>query len=77
MYLYLLTWEFEQYDRECEWTHFVSDKESLSYEDQLEVVEQFMRDNHEESPEDYEIENLWCNTVNMVDGHKITVEAKQ
>ena len=76
MKLFLLTWEFEQYDRECEWTHVVL-KEYPSPEQIDKIIADFMLENHEESPEDYEIENYWCNTVEMVDGYRIRVEGAQ
>ena len=74
--LYLLTWEFGDVDRECEWTHFVSDKEVIDYSEQLKIVKEFMEENHEESPEDYDIENVWLNSVTQIDGYKITVGDK-
>lgn len=72
MKLFLITWEFEQYDRECEWTHVVL-AEYPSYQKIMEIINSFMLNNHDESPDEFDIENYWCNTVDQIDGYKITV----
>ena len=74
-YLYLLVWECEEYASEAEWTHFVSDKEVIEYEEQIKIATDFMNDNNEE-PEEFEIENIWLNAITMIDGHPITIGEK-
>ena len=72
MKLFLLVWEFEQIDRECEWTHFVS-KEYPTPLEINKIIRDFMRDNHEETPQDYDIQNHWCSSIETVDGYKVTL----
>jgi hypothetical protein len=73
--LYLLVWEYEDGDRECEWTHFVSDKDLVSINDSVkEIIMKFMLDNFDEQPEDYTISNFWLNKVDQQDGYKVVLE---
>lgn len=76
MFLYLLVWECEEYASEAEWTHFVSDKEVIEYEEQIKIATEFMRGN-ESDPEDneeYTFENIWLNAVTQVDNYKVNLE---
>lgn len=72
MILYLLVWECEEYAMEAEWTHFVSDKEVISYEEQLAIAKKFMDD--PDDPQDWDIENIWLNSVTEIDGYTIKLE---
>lgn len=72
MRLFLIVWQFEDIDRECEWTHVVL--EEYPDPNKIEqIIEDFMRDNHEEEREDYDISDYWCNTIDTVNGYKISV----
>lgn len=73
MKLYSINWEFEQFDRECEWTHVVL-AEYPSPQDTIKIINDFMQDYHDESPEDFGISEYWINTIEMIDGYRIRVE---
>lgn len=72
MKLYLIVWEFEQWDRECEWTHVILTEYPAPVQI-IDVINKFMLENHEESPNEFEVSNYWCSTIDMVDGYKINV----
>lgn len=75
MRLFSINWTFEDIDRECEWTHVVM-AEYPTAEQQLKIIADFMLENHEETPEDYDVHDYWAGTVDVVDGYKIIVGDK-
>ena len=78
MNLYFLVWECEEYSMEAEWTHFVSDKEVIEYEQQIKIANDFMRGNESVPDEEkYNIEDIWLNTINEVDGYAIKLVKKE
>ena len=78
MNLYLLVWECEEYSMEAEWTQFVSDKEVIEYEEQIKIANEFMRGNESVPDEEkYNIEDIWLNTINEVDGYEIKLVKKE
>lgn len=72
-FLHLIVWQYDDPDRECEWTHVVTESTYLSSDQERKIIEEFMRDNMEQEPDEYDISDSWSNRIDMVDGYKITV----
>lgn len=74
MNLFLIVWQYDEPDRECEWTHFVSEKDYIDSDEEREIIANFMRENMDQEPDDYEVSDSWCNKVSMIDNYKINLE---
>lgn len=72
-YLYSIVWEFEDINREADWTHFVSEKEFISEAEEWQKVKEFMQELDENIERD-EITNIWCNRIDTVEGFNIEVK---
>lgn len=75
MTLYLLVWECEEYAEEAEWLHFVSDKDTIEYDEQIKIATKFMQG--EADQDEYHITNIWLNSVTSVDGYDINLTKKE
>lgn len=72
LYLAVIDWGYFDETKEAEWFHFVADK--YDYEAVKKQAVQHLVDNVDVEAEHVEIDNLWINEVNEVDGYKITIE---
>lgn len=76
MILYHLAWEYSDYNAECEWVHFVSDKQFYSSDETLALVHKYIRELQDLELEDElpEVENYWLESITQCDGYNIRLE---
>lgn len=77
MKLYLIVWNFEETDRGWEWTH-VALEEYPNEKQTRRIISEFMLDTFEQNyGDDYMTDSVFVNTIDEVDGYKITVSKEQ
>jgi hypothetical protein len=71
LYLAVINWGYFDETKEAEWFHFVAD--SYEYEEVEKQAVQHLVDNVDVEEEHVEIDEVWINEVNNVDGYAINL----